>query len=531
MRRAPWREALAQGYGREEPEKAAQILRGIVTGVPIDYTGDRSINRTCKNLRSATENDSEEKVSAIIAADVAAGKKAGPFDSQPFPFFSSSPIGAVPKKNGKIRVIHHLSYPFGGDSINAETIDEYQELGRFDDASNAIRAMGPGCLLIKLDVEAAYKQVPVRREDWPLLGFMWQGKWYYERTLPFGLKSSCRLWELYATALHHFFVHIIGIDHVVHYIDDFLFVVAVGPSAQEQLTAALALCSRLGVPMSNEKLEGPCTMLTFLGIELDTVLMIARLSAERLKELQLLLLSWVRKRVATVKELQSLTGILNFACTVVRPGRAFLRRIIDHTTRINSGSTRCRAMQIPDTVLRDIEWWIRFGSEFNGIGLLYEIEWTHQVELFTDACNIGFGAVYGNRFIYGPWSRQQRDEAARAKRMSMPFLELYALTLAVATWGHLWRGKKIMLRSDCEGAVCAINSRSSKNEPMSALVRHLMTMAARGQFDLRCRHIPGIDNVAADALSRQNLHDFRVVCPGALNQADPSPVVPPISTM
>lgn len=532
MRRGPWRRELARGYARKEPDKAAQILRGIVAGVPIEYNGNRSINRTCRNLRSATEDGAEEKVSAIIAADVAAGKKAGPFDAQPFPAFSASPIGAVPKKNGKIRVIHHLSYPFGGDSINAETVDEYQELGRFDEAAKAIRALGPGCLLIKLDVEAAYKQVPVRREDWPLLGFMWQGKWYYERTLPFGLKSSCRLWELYATALHHFFVHTIGIEHVVHYIDDFLFVVAVGPSAQAQLTAALALCARLGVPMSNEKLEGPVTWLTFLGIELDTVLMTARLSAARLAELQLLLQSWVRKRVATVKELQSLTGILNFACTVVRPGRAFLRRIIDHTTAIN-GRTRRRAMQIPASVLRDIDWWIRFGGEFNGVGLLYENEWTHgeHIELFTDACNDGFGAIYGQRFIYGPWTRQQREEARRAKRMSMPFLELYALTLAVAAWGHEWKAKKIMLRSDCEGAVAAINSRSSRNEPMSALVRHLMILAARGQFDLRCKHIPGVLNVSADALSRQNLHDFRVDSPKAHQQPEATPQLPPISLM
>lgn len=88
-----------------------------------------------------------------------------------------------------------------------------------------------------------------------------------------------------------------------------------------------------------------------------------------------------------------------------------------------------------------------------------------------------------------------------------------------------------MLRSDCIGAVGAINARSSKNEPMSALVRYLMTMAARGQFDLRCLHIPGIDNVAADALSRQNLHDFRAVRPKARKRADQVPLLPPISTM
>ena len=64
-------------------------------------------------FRTATDNPLiEQKVNDVIMADVAANKKAGPFDRPPFKFFSVSPIGAVPKKGtNKIRVIHHLSHP------------------------------------------------------------------------------------------------------------------------------------------------------------------------------------------------------------------------------------------------------------------------------------------------------------------------------------------------------------------------------------------------------------------------------------
>ena len=37
----------------------------------------------------------------------------------------------------------------------------------------------------------------------------------------------------------------------------------------------------------------------------------------------------LRRRKVTLRGIQSLTGLLNFACTVVVPGRAFLRRLID----------------------------------------------------------------------------------------------------------------------------------------------------------------------------------------------------------
>lgn len=38
-----------------------------------------------------------------------------------------------------------------------------------------------------------------------------------------------------------------------------------------------------------------------------------------------------RCKKVTLQELQSLIGVLNFACLVVVPGRAFLRRLIDLT--------------------------------------------------------------------------------------------------------------------------------------------------------------------------------------------------------
>ena len=44
-----------------------------------------------------------------------------------------------------------------------------------------------------------------------------------------------------------------------------------------------------------------------------------------------LLHAFYKRRKVTLKELQSLLGLLNFACSVVVPGLAFLRRMIDLT--------------------------------------------------------------------------------------------------------------------------------------------------------------------------------------------------------
>ena len=43
----------------------------------------------------------------------------------------------------------------------------------------------------------------------------------------------------------------------------------------------LSLCNRIGAPIKTEKVEGPTTRLTFLGIVLNTITMEASISSER----------------------------------------------------------------------------------------------------------------------------------------------------------------------------------------------------------------------------------------------------------
>ena len=533
-----WREWLDKEYAWLHPEFARQILEGIVVGVPIDYEGDRTHSRFGFNPPISAEHAA--KVSAVIAEDVAELKKAGPFDRQPFEFFCVSPVGAVPKKDpSKIRVIHNLSYPFRGDSVNAGIDDGSLRLSHVGHAARAIRLLGVGCFLIKLDVKAAYKIIPVRREDWCLLGFKWEGKWYYERVLPFGLRSSCRLWELYAAALRHFLARSLDLPIeriVVHYVDDFLFVVKLEAEAQLFMDRALGLCEELGIPIASDKTEGPTTCLTFLGIELDTVEMQARLPPPKLLELQQLCTIWERKKTASVKELQSITGSLQFACSVVRPGRFYLRRLQSHTARIGKWAKSPRAQfALPQACLADIEWWLQFIQTWNGVSLLYERDWIEadKLELFTDACNTGYGAYHDGEWFAGRWTDEQLAAAHRKKRISMPFLEMHALVYAAATFGPHWMGKKVIFRCDCKPVVDAINRCSSRRPEIMHLLRRLSTAAVVCGFDFKCVHVPGVDNKIADVLSRYgDCPQFRALCPNAETECfTPTPVdLPPPQT-
>ena len=76
--------------------------------------------------------------------------------------------------------------------------------------------------------------------------------------------------------------------------------------------------------MAEEKTEGPAHNLTFAGIELDCHKDEARLPQEKIEKCNLTIHRALALKKITLKELQSLIGLLNFACKVVIPGRVYL---------------------------------------------------------------------------------------------------------------------------------------------------------------------------------------------------------------
>ena len=117
---------------------------------------------------------------------------------------------------------------------------------------------------------------------------------------------------------------------ILHYLDDFL-VIGHPDSAEcmANVTLLLSVFEQLGIPVAADKLEGPCQVITFLGIELDTIQGITRLPSHKLEELQSLIATWVGRKSCLKWDLESLVGKLQHACKVVRPGRTFLRRMFE----------------------------------------------------------------------------------------------------------------------------------------------------------------------------------------------------------
>ena len=146
-----------------------------------------------------------------------------------------------------------------------------------------------------------------------------------------GCSSSCKTFETFSTAVEWIAQDKLGIANIIHLLDDFLLIQTTESQYSRSLRLFLELCDFLGIPMAPEKTFGPSTILTFAGVELGTIRCESRLPEDKLLKCKQLIAEFIKKKKATLRELQSLTGVLNFACSVVVPGRCFLRRLIDLT--------------------------------------------------------------------------------------------------------------------------------------------------------------------------------------------------------
>ena len=460
-------------------------------------------------------------VDSEIQRECQAGRLLGPFQERPLPNLKCSGVGVVPKKNGKWRMIHHLSAPLGL-SVNDHIPKEPYSLqySSVDDAVHLLCSLGKGARMAKVDLKSAFRIIPVRKQDWELLGIHWRNQYYVDTCLPFGLRSAPYLFNQFADALEWILRNNYSLQWVIHYLDDYLIL---GPPennlCRQFLQDFLRVCSLLGIPVATEKVEGPLTILTFLGLELDSVTQQIRLTQDRLAEILTELGKWQRRKKATKRELLSLIGKLAFAARAVPAGRLFLRRLIQLSTKVDRLHHHVRLNQ--DAKL-DIAWWQSFLPSWNGKAFFLEQNTTaaSDLSLYTDASGThGCGAYFKGAWFHYSWQPHQQ----LSPTTSIQWQELFAIVAAALTWGNHWLRKRICFYCDNQAIVQAWEGKSSKHPKLTSLMRLLFLTAAQNNFTVKLKHVPGKSNELADALSRKQFNRFFSLAPQANRIPTPTP--------
>ena len=150
---------------------------------------------------------------------------------------------------------------------------------------------------------------------------------------------------------------------------------------------------------------------------------------DKLARLRVCLPAWRTRHKCTKRELLSLIGVLPFACKVVRPGRIFLRRLIDLSMTV---SALAHHISLPAAARAAIAWWVESLPSWNGRAFFPPPPVPAAALGFaTDAGGLGLGAAFGLKWLYAVWT-----PAFRAYHVNV--LELFALAVAGFADEHVY---------------------------------------------------------------------------------------------
>ena len=446
----------------------------------------------------------KEAITAKINKELQAGRIEGPYQSIPYNNYQVSALCAAEKKQpGEYRLIHDLSWP-KGDSVNDQIEVKkgkvhYQSM---DNVIDTLVRLGPNTNMAIFDIEHAYKVLPIWPEDVPKMGFFWDGAFYFDKTLAMGLRTSAKIFEKFSTAVEWIMKNKGNLEWLHHVLDDFILLTKPPELAEKQAEVFLAICKYLGIPIKVIKLQSGFIVI-YLGIELDSVKMEARLPQDKIQKCITKISALLEKDTVRQVDLMSVAGLLNFACKVVRPGRAFLRRVHDS---IASVKHKYQFVKVKAPLKADLTTWLTFLENFNGTVLFPESEWlsSRTLHCYTDSSGVGYGLVFGSKWLYGPFHKEWA-----VKDKNIVFLECYPIILLFELFGPQLRNKKIMLHTDNNALVSIINTQTSKHANTMCLIRKMVLLALEYNILFKAKHVVGKLNTLADPLSRLQLQVFR----------------------
>lgn len=219
-----------------------------------------------------------------------------------------------------------------------------------------------------------------------------------------GFTLSCFFLKSFSTFIYWVVDREISNTGSLNYLDNFLFIGKADSSdCLMALNKFIDIANFFGIPLASEKIVFPCTCLQFWGINIDNLNMEFYLPESKITRTKILLLKLLAAKETTIRELESLLGLLVFTSRVITMGRVFSKRLYWTTSGVKSLFAHIRWTK---QIKEDLKIWLQFISNFNGHSIRQDkFILTQSLTLYTDAAgSIGYGAFYNGHWSAVRWA-------------------------------------------------------------------------------------------------------------------------------
>ena len=458
----------------------------------------------------ATEAQDLAELRVYRDQEIAAGRwsPALPEDFVLLPGMRISPMFVVWQK-GKPRIVMDHTGNGLNDGISREDAKvRYDDMHSFGQLLNDVLKAHPHeeLLLFKSDVSKAFLNLPAH-PIWQLHQVVTvDGRYHIVRRLILGTRASPRCWCSFSGLLN-WIAWELGVIGLHDYMDDFfgwdfkrnlvMFHGKLRPRRQVQL---LVFWDLINCPYEDKKQEHGVT-LKIIGFWVDICSGSISLSPDSLDSMVNSINEFLAQPKPPLQNWQQLAGYLNWVLNVLPWARPALTELY----RKMSGKTvRFKGIPLNAEVKQDLSWFVRVAKDCIGIRFVDAQSWSDSEADFvgwTDASNSGLAFVYaGNGYAY------QLKTITGVDTFFRELLAILCLIHHVASFPTPPR--RILVHSDSMDSVAVFNSLSASQSSHNAILLAIADIVLRTGIDVRVRHIPGVDNIKADLLSRLLFVDF-----------------------
>ena len=334
----------------------------------------------------------------------------------------------------------------------------------------------PGEWVSSIELSDAYLHIPIHPNSRKYLRFCHRSQVFQFTSLPFRLATAPQVFTMIVKE-----VKLMALTKGIRlhqYLEDWLIRAQSQEEAQLHIQTVVDLTQSLGWIINQEKSElKPAQLFSFVGYEghLDSALV---------------------KHVLTARCLMSLIGLLTLIEKMVPEGRLHIKPFQFHLKKHwKFPQSLDSLLPWTETISAHLEWWQNPTNVMKGADLHPK---DHNIQLFTDASNEGWGTHLEQACTKGLWSDWE-------KRLHINVLELQVVSLALQRFKDQCQNQTVLVATDNSTVVAYINKQGGTHSAeMCALLWKIMTWCHHYQITLKARHIPGCLNVMADLLSRSN---------------------------